>query len=57
MMPDNIVYGRVTQADVNELVDSLAKGEVLERLVLPASDYEMSTAAPGLPEEPAPPKP
>jgi (2Fe-2S) ferredoxin len=54
--PDGIFYGRVTEADVPELVDALAKGEVLERLRLPEADFDASTAAPSLPELPATPK-
>ena len=41
--------------DVNEIVDALAKGAVVERLRLPAADFDQATAGPALPEEPAPP--
>ena len=36
--PDHFFYGRVTLADVPEIVEALAKGERLERLVLTAED-------------------
>jgi (2Fe-2S) ferredoxin len=32
--PEHVAYGRVTLADVDELVDAVARGEVLERLVV-----------------------
>src|SRR6202049_839398 len=32
--PDHFFYGRVTVADVREIVDALAKGERVERLLL-----------------------
>ncbi|NUP12732.1 MAG: (2Fe-2S) ferredoxin domain-containing protein [Polyangiaceae bacterium] len=48
--PDNVVYGRVTLDDVPEIVDALAEGRFVERLVLPPEDFEQSTARPGLPE-------
>ena len=37
--PDNYFYGRVTQADLPEIVDALEKGERVERLVLSPSDF------------------
>lgn len=36
--PDHFFYGRVTLADVPEIVDGLATGERVERLVLTAED-------------------
>lgn len=39
--PDHYAYGRVTQADLEPLVDAVAKGERVERLVLTAEDYVM----------------
>jgi (2Fe-2S) ferredoxin len=36
--PDHFFYGRVTQADVPEIVDALASGQRVERLVLTPSD-------------------
>lgn len=48
--PDGYFYGRVTQADVPEIVEALARGERVERLVLPASDFDGATAGPMLPE-------
>ena len=37
--PDNYFYGRVTLADVPEIVDALSRGERVERLVLKPEDY------------------
>ena|ERR1051325_1437172 len=39
--PDHFVYGRVTDADLESIVDGLARGERVERLVLAPSDFEM----------------
>ena len=36
--PDHFFYGRVTVADVPEIVDGLASGTRVERLVLTAAD-------------------
>ncbi len=33
--PDHVVYGHVTLADVDAIADGVAKGEVVERLVIP----------------------
>lgn len=33
--PDHVVYGNVTLADVDAIADAIAKGEVVERLVIP----------------------
>lgn len=33
--PDHVVYGNVTMADVDAIADALAKGEIVERLVVP----------------------
>lgn len=33
--PDHVVYGHVTLQDVDAIADALAKGEVVERLVIP----------------------
>ena len=55
--PDGVFYGRVTEADVPELVDALVKGEVLERLRLPAEDFDAATAHPSIPETPSTPTP
>ena len=52
--PDGVFYGRVTEADVDEIVTALEKGELVSRLVLPASDFDQATAGPMLPEEPKP---
>jgi (2Fe-2S) ferredoxin len=38
--PDHFMYGRVTRADLPEIVDSLAEGTRVERLVLAPEDYE-----------------
>src|SRR5262245_31345201 len=37
--PDHYYYGRVGLEDVPEIVDALARGERVERLVLPAEDF------------------
>ena len=37
--PDNYFYGRVSQADLPELVDALQRGERVERRVLAPSDF------------------
>jgi (2Fe-2S) ferredoxin len=37
--PDNYFYGRVTPADLPEIVDAFARDERVERLVLSPSDY------------------
>ncbi|MEO8439632.1 MAG: (2Fe-2S) ferredoxin domain-containing protein [Spartobacteria bacterium] len=36
--PDHFFYGRVTEADVPEIVRALARGERVERLVLAKAD-------------------
>ncbi len=33
--PDHVVYGNVTLEDVGAIADALAKGEIVERLVVP----------------------
>ena len=33
--PDHVVYGNVTLADVDAIADGVAKGEIVERLVIP----------------------
>jgi (2Fe-2S) ferredoxin len=50
--PDGYFYGRVTLADVPEIANALARGERVERLVLPAEDFDARTAGPSLPIEP-----
>jgi (2Fe-2S) ferredoxin len=47
--PDGFFYGRVTVADVPAIVDALASGARVERLVLPPNDYDERTAGPSLP--------
>ncbi len=47
--PDGYFYGRVTLADVPEILDALAQGTRVERLVLPAEDFDEATAHPGIP--------
>jgi len=37
--PDNYFYGRVTEADLPEIVDALASGTRVERLVLQERDF------------------
>jgi (2Fe-2S) ferredoxin len=51
--PDGYFYGRVTIADVPEIVGALAEGRRVERLVLPPEDFEEATAGPKLPLLPA----
>src|SRR5690606_11195769 len=53
--PDGYFYGRVTVDDVPEIVEALANGTRVERLVLPASDFDQATAGPMLPETDGPP--
>lgn len=38
--PDHYLYGRVTEADLPEIVDALGRGERVERLVLTAEELE-----------------
>ena len=38
--PDHFFYGRVTMADVPEIVNAIANGKRVERLVLAADDLE-----------------
>ena len=52
--PDGFFYGRVTMADLPEIVEGLATGIRVERLVLPPEDYTEATAGPGIPPLPAP---
>ena len=40
--PDHFFYGRVTVADVPEIVDGIVCGQRVERLVLSADDLEKS---------------
>lgn len=37
--PDNYFYGRVTSADLPEILDAFEKGERVERLVLQPNDF------------------
>jgi (2Fe-2S) ferredoxin len=46
--PDGYFYGRVTLADVPEILDALEAGKRVERLVLPARDFDEKTADPSL---------
>ncbi len=50
--PDGYFYGRVKLEDVPEIVDALAEGRRVERLVLPTEDFDAATAAPSLPVRP-----
>jgi (2Fe-2S) ferredoxin len=43
--PDGFFYGRVTLADVPEIVQSLRDGRRVERLVLPPADFDEATAS------------
>jgi (2Fe-2S) ferredoxin len=47
--PAGHFYGRVTLADVPEILDALASGTRVERLVLPPEDFDETTARPPLP--------
>jgi (2Fe-2S) ferredoxin len=47
--PDGFFYGRVTMADVPEIVQALRDGARVERLVLPPEDFDEATAHPGIP--------
>jgi (2Fe-2S) ferredoxin len=51
--PDGFFYGRVTLADVPEIVSALASGTRVERLVMPPEDFDEKTAHPSLPTMPA----
>src|SRR5881227_2546451 len=46
--PDGYFYGRVTLADVPEIVAALREGRRVERLVLPPEDFDEATARPGI---------
>jgi (2Fe-2S) ferredoxin len=48
--PDGYFYGRVTIDDVPEILDALAAGTRVERLVLGPHEFEAATAGPMLPE-------
>ncbi|MEO8918403.1 MAG: (2Fe-2S) ferredoxin domain-containing protein [Polyangiaceae bacterium] len=37
--PDNYMYGRVTEADLEEIVSGFETGQRVERLVLQPNDY------------------
>lgn len=43
--PDGYFYGRVTLEDVPAIVDALASGTRVERLVLPPNDFDEKTAS------------
>lgn len=46
--PDGFFYGRVTLADVPEIVSALKDGGRVERLVMAPEDFDEATARPGL---------
>ncbi len=48
-----VFYGRVQLSDVSEIVDAIANGTVVERLLLPDGDFDAATAGPSLPEQPS----
>ena len=50
--PDGYFYGRVRLADVPEIVEALATGRRVERLVLPPEDFTEATAGPALVQVP-----
>ena len=39
--PDGFFYGRVTEADLEPILDGLVRGERVERLVLQPDDFEV----------------
>jgi (2Fe-2S) ferredoxin len=49
--PDGYFYGRVSTADVPEIVDALAAGTRVERLVLAPADFDDPDAKPKPPAE------
>jgi (2Fe-2S) ferredoxin len=46
--PDGYFYGRVRLEDVPAIVDALASGTRVERLVLPPEDFDEKTAGPSI---------
>jgi (2Fe-2S) ferredoxin len=50
--PDGYFYGRVTRADIPDIVEALVDGRAVERLVLPPQDFDEATARPALPITP-----
>lgn len=48
--PDGYFYGHVTAADIPEIVEALATGVRVERLVLGPHQFDQATAGPMLPE-------
>lgn len=52
--PDGFFYGRVTMADVPEIVSALKEGGRVERLVMPPEDFDEATARPFALGSPAP---
>jgi (2Fe-2S) ferredoxin len=40
VMPDNVFYGNVRVEDVDEILDSLENGTVVERLVVPPELFD-----------------
>lgn len=52
--PAGHFYGHVTLADVPEILDALVAGTRVERLVLPAADFDEATARPALAALPGP---
>jgi (2Fe-2S) ferredoxin len=53
--PDGFFYGRVTAEDIPEIVEALATGGRVERLVLGPHEFDQATAGPMLPESEAAP--
>lgn len=51
--PDGFFYGRVTAADVPEIVSALKEGRRVERLVMTPEDFDEATARPSLGSLPA----
>lgn len=40
VQPDNAFYGHVTSADIPEIVEALAAGKLVERLLVPADKFD-----------------
>lgn len=43
VMPDNVFYGKVTVADVPDILDALEKGTLVERLIVPNEQFDEPT--------------
>lgn len=55
VMPDGVFYGKVQLADVPEILDSLEKGELVDRLVVPDHLFDdPARVGKGTPSKPTP---